>query len=303
MSSSTDFIINDQDFAANAPGSTSIFKIWPGIAPGSQNWDWQPRTMEISWAESTNRFTRNVVTPTLTLFAPDPAKANGTAMIIAPGGAFHFLMIDHEGYDMARWLAARGVTAFVLNYRLGRCPDDDAEMAEFRNDLQRQLAGPRDGDNLSPVVQAINEVQPLAEEDGRQAIRFVRQHASDWAIDPRKIGIGGFSAGGGVAVGALMEHDAQSRPDFAVPIYPGYREGRDMPQDPPPLFLIIADDDPAVSPLATARLYQAWHEAGVPAELHIFGNGAHGFGMNKDGFSSDVWIDLFENWLKVQKLL
>lgn len=298
--------LSDQVIAGDheAPDAAGIYRIWPGdgAAPGSEAWTWQQSTMTIPWAVTDRRLSRNVVTPTLTLFRPAPERANGTAMIIAPGGAFHFLMIDHEGYDMARWLADLGVTTFVLKYRLARTPDADADLLAFRNELQSRLHDSRAGTRppASPIIQ---EARLWGEEDGRQAIRFVREHAADWGIDPTRIGIGGFSAGGGVAMGAVMEHDAQSRPDFAAPIYAAYRDGLPVPADAPPLFIAIAHDDKSVSPVSAARLYEAWHQADKSAELHIFGNGAHGFGMGKAGFLSDPWADLFKSWLSAQGLL
>ena len=154
-----------------------------------------------------------------------------------------------------------------------------------------------------PANPAIAEARLWAEEDGRQAIRYVRQHAADWGIDPQRIGIGGFSAGGAATMGPVFEHDAASRPDFAVGIYPAYRAGLPLPADAPPLFLTISDDDKSVAPLSSARLYEAWHTAGIPAEIHIFGNGAHGFGFGKSGLLSDPWADLLQNWLAVRGLL
>jgi acetyl esterase/lipase len=283
-----------------APDAAGIYRIWPGAAPGSEGWSWQQSTMTIPWATSGKRLSRNVVEPTLTLFKSE--RPNGTAMIVAPGGAFHFLMVDHEGYEFARWLAERGVTAFVLKYRLGRTPDADADISDFRNDLQRRLAEAKTGAAPHPSPITL-ETRLWGEEDGRQAIRFVREHAADWGIDPKRIGIGGFSAGGAVTMGPLMEHDAASRPDFAMPIYAPLREGLPVPADAPPIFVAISDDDTSVSPAANAQLYAAWREAGKSAEFHVFGNGGHGWGMNKGGFLSDGWIDLFGNWLKVQGLL
>lgn len=290
--------------SAEAPDAAGVYRIWPGDgqAPGSESWTWQQSTMPIPWAVTERRLSRNVVIPTVTLFRPAPERANGTAIIIAPGGAFHFLMIDHEGYDMARWLADRGVTAFVLKYRLARTPDADADLLAFRNDLQRRLHEGRAG--IDPVSSAIlAETRQWGEDDGRQAIRFVRDRADDWGINPDRIGIAGLSAGGGVAMGAVFEHDATSRPDFAAAIYAAYRTGVPVPDDAPPLFIAIADDDASVSPVSATRLYEAWHEAGKDAELHIFGNGAHGFGMGKTGLLSDPWIDLFGDWLTARGLL
>ncbi len=292
----------DSSAAPEAPEAAAIYRIWPGdgIGPGSEDWTWQQSTMTIPWSVTDRRLSRNVVSPSLTLFRPDPARANGTAIVIAPGGAFHFLMIDHEGYEMARWLAERGVTAFVLKYRLGRTPDADADLLDFRNDLQRRLAESRTGTVPSDVFPL--DIRTKGEDDGRQAIRFVREHAAEWNIDPTRIGIAGFSAGGGVAMGPVHEHDALSRPDFAACIYGAHRD-LEVPADAPPLFIAIADDDTSVPPLSALRLYEGWQAAGKPAELHVFGNGAHGFGMTRTGLLSDPWIDLFGAWMGARGLL
>src|SRR5690606_9268184 len=127
------------------------------------------------------------------------------------------------------------------------------------------------------------EMWSLAVEDGRQAVRWVRRNASQYGLDPGRIGLGGFSAGGAVTLGVAFAHDAESRPDFTVPVYPPYRD-LTVPANPPPMFLVISDDDGQVSPVAAARLYMAWHEAGAPIEFHVYGNGGHGWGMLKDGW-------------------
>jgi acetyl esterase/lipase len=267
------------------------------VPPGSESWDWEERTAPVPDAPPGRTWSRNVVIPTLTAFRPPVGKANGTAIVIAPGGAFHFLMMDHEGYELARPLAALGVTAFVLRYRLLRTPDDDAEMIAFRAALGPRLGRPTQTETEPPRREFMDEIRALSSEDGRQAIRYIREHAQDWGIDPGKVGIAGFSAGGGVAMGVAHEHDAQSRPDFVAAIYPAYRAGPAVPDDACPLFLVTADNDGSVAPISTARLHEAWHKAGKPVELHIFGNGAHGFGMNQAGALSDRWSDLLIRWL------
>lgn len=290
----------DRQPSAEAPDAEGVYRIWPGAAPGSEDWTWSERTMQVPWPTSSpRRLTRNVVTPTVTVFRPAPGKATGAALVIAPGGAFHFLLVDHEGYDMARWLAQQGVTCFVLKYRLGRSTDDDAKLLEFRNDLQSRLAASKT-DPDHPMRATMHEARLWGEEDGRQAIRFVRAHAANWGLDPNRIGITGFSAGGGVAMGPVLEHDEQSKPNFAAPIYAAWREGTPVPADACPLFIVISDDDGSVPPLSSLRLYEAWHKAGKPAELHIFGNGGHGYGMARDGWLSDPWPELLANWLKLQ---
>ncbi len=285
-------------------GSDGVYAIWPGTPPGSGHVTWHEQSTNGGGATTPNRSVRNVALPTITLFKPAPGTANGTAVIIAPGGAFMFLMVDYEGYTMARWLAQQGVTAFVLRYRVGHTPDNDADMPAFVGQLLKTLGHPGAADAGPPHgTAAMEEARLWGEEDGRQAIRYVRQHAADFGVDPHRIGIVGFSAGGGVTMGAVMKHDAESRPDFAAPIYAAYRTATPVPADAPPLFIALADDDDLVPPIAGARLYEAWHAAGKSAELHIFDKGGHGFGMNQQNLPSDAWIGLFKTWLGSQGLL
>src|SRR3954453_14919756 len=277
------------------PDAAGVFAIWPENPPGSEGWSWH----EQSENRNGNRMVRNVVTPSLTLYKPAAGKVNGASVIIAPGGAFRFLMVDYEGVDLARWLAERGITAFVLRYRVMHTPEDQTAMDLYLQDLNRTLTS-RDttSENPPPYDEATKAAIALAEEDGRQAIRYVRQHAAEWSLDPHRIGIVGFSAGGGVVMGPVMQHDAASRPDFAAPLYPAYRTATPVPGDAPPLFIVIADDDPMISPNSSARLYVAWHAAGKPAELHIFRAGGHGFGTMRPNHPSDGWIDLFYGWME-----
>jgi acetyl esterase/lipase len=285
-------------------GSAGVYAIWPGTPPGSEQATWHEQTTQAPGAATPNRMVRNVALPTLTVFKPTPGAANGTAVIIAPGGAFCFLMVDYEGYTMARWLARQGVTAFVLRYRVAHTPDNDADMPAFLRTLMTDLGHPGAKDVGPPTgTPAMEQARTWGEEDGRQAIRYVRRHAAEFAIDPHRIGMAGFSAGGGVTMGAVMQHDAESRPDFSAPIYAAYRTATPVPADAPPLFIALADDDPLVAPIAGARLYEAWHAAGKSAELHIFSKGGHGFGMNTQHLPSDAWVDLFKTWLANQGLL
>ena len=247
---------------------------------------------------------RNVVIPTVTMFKPEAGTANGTALIIAPGGAFHFLMIDRAGYKVAQWLTKLGVTAFVLKYRVHHTPEVDADMPAFLEEMTRQTPEVARTE-IDPPTRFLpaEEARLWGEEDGRQAIRFVRQHADEWSIDPKRIGIIGFSAGGGVAVNAALEFDAESRPDFVAGIYPAYRKVTPIPEDVPPLFIMITDTDGAVAPISAARLYESWHKVGQTVELHIFANGGHGFGMHKQNLLSDQWTDLFKNWMASHKYI
>jgi len=288
--------------------AAGVFAIWPGsgVPPGSEKWNWHEQTVQVPGSKVPTRMVRNVVIPTVTMYQP-PARraANGTALIVAPGGAFNFLMMDTEGYEMANWLTQLGVTAFVLKYRVAHTPENDTEFFTFMQNLLTVLPHPGPTVETPPLGkdEGPTSIRSLSEEDGRQAIRFVRQHATEWGIDLKRIGIAGFSAGGGIAVEAAMHHDAQCRPDFVAGLYPGYRTAAPVPADAPPIFIAATDDDRFVAPISGARLYEAWHKAGKPAELHIFARGEHGFGMKKQNLPSDAWIDLFKSWLAAQGYL
>ncbi|MEO6394610.1 MAG: alpha/beta hydrolase fold domain-containing protein [Devosia sp.] len=300
--------VAEGEILQGAPGGTEIWRIWPGdgVPPGSESWDWTERTAQVPESATPRIYTRNVVIPTVTVHRPARGTSNGTALIVAPGGGFHFLMMEHEGHQMASWLTALGVTVLVLKYRLMRTPDADEEMIAFRAELQKRLGQqtPFDPFDTTPPERAfMRDVRLLGEEDGRQAIRFARTHAGDFGISPGKIGIAGFSAGGGVAMGAAMQHDAASRPDYAVAIYPAWRGDLQVPAKAPPLFLAISDDDLTIPPISSTRLYEAWHRSGASAELHVFGNGGHGWGMDGPDYLSHIWPTLLENWLKFQKVL
>ena len=233
---------------------------------------------------------RNVTVPYLTVHPADPAIANGTAMVVCPGGALQILAVEHEGNDVARWLNARGVTAFVLRYRIAPTPADDAEFAAFMK------AGAIDPDKMATITR---EQGPLAVEDGRQAIRIVRERADQWGIRPDRIGIIGFSAGAFVAGSVAMWHDEASRPDFAAPIYGAMWTEVSVPEDACPLFIALASNDELgpmiIEPCFT--MYSAWQRAGHPVELHAYTRGSHGFGMIKQGLPVDTWTDRMADWL------
>jgi acetyl esterase/lipase len=159
------------------------------------------------------------------------------------------------------------------------------------------------GEGLPRAVREdMQKIAALGAADGRQAIKVVRHHASEWGIKPDRVGIIGFSAGGMVTMGVVMENDAESRPDFAAPIYGGGTNGAKVPEDAPPLFILCASDD-RLAATGSVRLYNEWKAAGKPVELHIYEKGGHGFGMNQKGLPVDHWIDRYGDWLSQRKLI
>lgn len=273
--------------AVSTHAQPPVYPLWPGSAPGSEGWTQQEQT---SILPPDLKVVRNVAQPTLTAFLPSPPAANRTAVIVCPGGAFHFLSIDMEGTDVARWLNARGVAAFVLKYRLIRTGDDfAAQVGETLGDQAR-------------MAELMRPLRPLLIADGQRAVRMVRERAAEWGIAADRIGIMGFSAGGTVTVNVALQHDAGSCPDFAAAIYSAGWEDVPVPADAPPLFVLCAGDDAMAAPLS-ARLYADWRAAGHPVELHIYARGGHGFGMTRRDQPTDTWIDRFGDWLQVQGLL
>ncbi len=248
--------------------------LWPGVAPGSENWNYKE---VIAKETPIGTVVLNVVTPTLTAYLPDKSKATGTGVIIAPGGAFVALAIDLEGNNVARWLQERGIAAFVLKYRL----------------LEKKSEG-------LPTNMNMDEAGKFGIADGIQAIKVVRQHATEWGVAPDKIGFIGFSAGAMVSSGNLLQPDETARPNFSAMIYGGpFGVMPAIPAKLPPMFLAWAQDDPLVLD-PVVKFYDALRSAGHKPELHIYNAGGHGFGMKKQGTSSDHWIDDYYNWVVAQ---
>ncbi|WP_082456916.1 alpha/beta hydrolase [Sphingomonas sp. Leaf23] len=233
----------------------------------------------------------DVSEPTLELYRPAPGRANGTAVIVAPGGGFVALGYTFGGTDVARALAARGVTAFVLKYRTIRSGDGpmrmpDVHMKEMGVVMSRAKTG-------TPVEMPRFAGEPQAVEDGVRAVAIVRQRASEWGVDPRRVGVLGFSAGAYLAAD-LAIGEVASRPDFVGLIYGGLRTP--VPADAPPAFIAGAADD-EYQPNDPVRLYQAWRKAGAAAELHLYERGGHGFDLRPQRTPSDRWFDAFTWWL------
>jgi acetyl esterase/lipase len=276
-----------------ASAQHQVIPVWPDVPPGSENWTQQEETFSGPPFGDT---VRNVTKPALTAYFAPAATANGTAIIVCPGGAFQFLSWASEGTQVAEWLNAHGITAFVLKYRL---QDTGPTREDFQKKVMALLADLMQHRN--DRLAALDKISVLAEADGRQAVKVVRQHAAEWGIAPDRIGIMGFSAGAEVTMGDAMIHDAESRANFTAPIYgPGLLENVAVPADAAPMFILCASDDPLLPATLSSHLYDAWKTAGKSAELHIFAKGGHGFGMKTQHLPVDRWIELFGGWLEVQ---
>lgn len=236
---------------------------------------------------------RNVTRPTLTPVLPNPARANGTAVIVAPGGAFMMLSWEHEGMSFARALADRGIAAFVLKYRLLATPADSSEAMDF---VQAQMAAGLADPTKQPTLQ-----NPLSTQDALAALAMVRAHAGEWQVDASRVGMIGFSAGAMTSLNAVLAATPGQGPDFLGYIY-GPQPAVDVPAEAPPMFVAIAMDDQLFSSQGFS-IVEAWHQVGRPVELHAYERGGHGFGMGVRGMTSSLMFDQFTAWMEMHGLL
>ena len=261
--------------AARASAQTLTIDLWPGVAPGSQGWTQKETTYE-NTPEGT--VVTNVVKPELIAFLPERSKATGSAVIVAPGGYCVALAMSAGGYDVAQWLQQRGIAAFVLKYRT---------MEKREPGIPRNL-------NMDDACQ-------YGIADGVQAVKLVRERASEWGIARNKVGIIGFSAGAMVAAGTMLQPDAVARPDFVALLYGApFGAMPAIPKSLPPVFMAWAQDDP-LALYAVVRLFGALSSAGFKPEAHVFTSGGHGFAIKKQGKASDGWTADFYNWLQAEK--
>jgi acetyl esterase/lipase len=265
--------------------------LYPGIAPGSEGATQKEVTSQVFG----ELWIRNVTQPTLTPYLPKKGKANGAAVLVIPGGGFKFISMSNEGTPIAQWLADRGIAAFVLKYRVDETPDDEAAFAKF---MQAQFAaGPRSGD----VSLERSAATALARADAQVALRMIRAHAGHYGIDPKRVGMLGFSAGAMTTMATTLADAPDARPDFIAPIY-GYMTPVTPPAKPQPMFVAMASDDPLFNKQGFG-LIESWQKAGGSTEFHWYSGGSHGFGSHKKGTTSDLWFDQFMAWMGVQGLL
>ena len=265
-------------WAQLAPPAREI-PLYPGVAPGSENWHYPEKTAGTPERPQA----QNIVRPVLLYYPAEKAGAVGTAMIVAPGGGFRTLMMSYEGVDVAKRLNQMGVDAFVLKYRTTYVDPDAPAAGSGRGPA---ATGPQAGQN----------VREMAGADGQQAVRLVRQRAAEFGVLSNRIGMIGYSAGGAVLLSTVYG-PADGRPDFAAPIYAAGANSNPPPEGGPPLFIAVAADDQTVGYQGSIDLFGAWRKAGLPAELHVFQTGRHGFGTKGGG--ADHYLDRLEEWLKL----
>ncbi len=236
----------------------------------------------------------NISEPALMVFEPDAEKRNGAAVILAPGGGLYVLSVMGEGVQVAEWLVDKGFTVFILKYRLVPTSGDGAA------EISKHLAS-----NSSELFEKVEEVLPFSIQDGIEAMKYVRGHASKYGIDPNRIGMMGFSAGGAVAMGVMYASEPQDRPDFFVPVYSWTTvyPVQEAPVDAPPMLVICATDDGLDLAKGSVELYQSWLRSGASAGLIMYSKGGHGFGMRKQGLPSDEWIVRVYEWIISENLV
>jgi acetyl esterase/lipase len=261
-------------WAADAP---PVISLWPGEAPGSEG---KTGEEKVRLSPDGEHILSGIHRPTLTVYLPPKDQATGAAVVICPGGGHRELWIDHEGYNVARWLAAHGIAGIILKYRLAR----------------------EEGSTYQVAVHSLADAQ--------RALRLVRSRAAEWNVDPARVGVMGFSAGGELAAltgshyvsgvdGATDPVDRQgSKPAFQALLYPGNPESIVPGKDAPPAFLVCGYDDQAEISEGLARVYLRFKQAGVPAELHIYTGAGHGFGLREGNhFPAGAWLERLREWL------
>lgn len=270
--------------------ANEIIRLWPGAPPGTEAWTGPEIDQAGEVAAGKIRVKTNVTVPAMEVVRPEPGKANGTAMLVLPGGAFMALAWDLEGTEVAKWLADRGITAFILKYRVRGLQ------------LPPGQSPPKETNEL---IKLLEPARKIAVADASQAVRILRERSGQLGIDADRIGMIGFSAGAATTMGVLLEAEPVARPNFAAPIYGMSLTAGDppAPADAPPIFIAQAQDDELLSSERSIHIFEKWTEAKRPAELHIYTSGRHGFGMRQKDKPVGQWPNAFEAWLKSQGLL
>ncbi len=264
--------------------------------PASESWFKQ-------WGDP---MVRNITKATLTPFLPDPDKANGAAVIVAPGGGYRWLSIGNEGWEVAEALAEQGIAAFVLKYRLFPTPES---LDAFRESMNRTFDEAADNAEAEEEVEAPSQdEEPPSRpswsldnqlEDAEAAYEMIVERSDEWGVDTDRIGMIGFSAGAGLTMYSTLNSDVMELA-FIGPIYGGLNEV-EVPENAPPMFNAIATDDFLFN--GDFGVIKAWYDAGVPVELHLYQNGGHGFGLGNPDRTSNRWFEAFTHWLDVNDFL
>ena len=281
---------NDKMTPVPTPAQPNAIELGTAPLPGA--------TAKESWhRQYGSLFARNVTVATLTPYLPDPSNASGAAVVVAPGGGFRTLSMENEGSNVAKALAAKGVAAFVLKYRLTQTP---ADMPAFEQSMRQMFSGTAARPPRPSTPEAMAAAIPPQLEDARAAFALIRRRAAEWRVDPNRIGMVGFSAGAMLTLTtALAGQDA--KPAFIGDIY-GPVGAMTVPADAPPLFVALAADDPFFGNGETG-IVKSWIAAKRPVEFHLYEQGGHGFGMYPKTTTSTGWFDAFVSWLGMHGML
>ena len=264
------------------PSQPNAIELGTGPLPGATN----PEAWHSQYG---SQFARNVTIATLTPFLPDPAKASGAAVVVAPGGGFFSLSMENEGSNVARALAEKGVAAFVLKYRLHQTP---ADMPGFEKSMREMFSGAARPPRPDPEKAIAGLAPQIA--DARAAFALIRKRSAEWHVDPNRIGMIGFSAGAMLTMATTLAGE-DAKPAFIGNIYGGL-SAVEVPPDAPPLFAAVAADDPLLG-APNFGLIENWRKAKRPVEFHYYEQGGHGFGMYNKETTSTGWFDAYVKWL------
>jgi acetyl esterase/lipase len=255
-----------------------------------------PETWFRQWGDP---MARNISTATLTPFLPEPGKANGAAVIVAPGGGFSWLSMGNEGWEVAEALAKQGIAAFVLKYRLNPTPESLEDFSAWMNRPRTAPAPAPAGESNTETPRPPQRSLTNQLEDAEAAYAMIVNRAQEWGVDVNRIGMIGFSAGAGLTMHSTLNSKTMKLA-FIGPIYGGMGPV-EVPENAPPMFNVIASDDFLF--LGQTGIIESWYKAGKPVEFHLYQNGGHGFGLGNPGRTSDRWFDAFIHWLDVNGFL
>ncbi|WP_240485908.1 alpha/beta hydrolase [Anditalea andensis] len=288
------------------PGIGQDGTIYPLVAPeepnaihlGTGGVDDQP-AQETWFRQWGDPMARNISNATLTPFLPEPGKANGTAVIVAPGGGFMWLSMGNEGWEVAQALADQGIAAFVLKYRLHQTPESLDDFKEFMERPMPTPAAPSAASQSEPTQGPPQRNLTNQLEDAEAAYALILDRAAAWGVDTDRIGMMGFSAGAGLTMHSTLNSD-KMKLAFIAPIYGGMG-AVEVPENAPPMFNVIATDDFLFH--GQSGIVESWFKAGIPVEFHLYQNGGHGFGLGNPDRTSNRWFDAFMYWLEVNSFL
>ena len=279
-------------YPLSAPAEPNAILLGTGSVenqPASETWFRQ-------WGDP---MARNITTATLTPFLPESGKANGAAVIVAPGGGFRWLSMGNEGWEVAEALAEQGIAAFVLKYRLHPTVES---LDDFKAWMNRPRTPPAESSDTSkdgapprpPRLDLSNQL-----EDAEAAYAIIVKRAEEWGVDTARIGMIGFSAGAGLTMHSTLNSQIMDLA-FIGPIYGGMGPV-EVPENAPPMFNVIATDDFLFR--GQFGVIDSWFKAGIPVEFHLYQNGGHGFGLGNPNRTSNRWFDAFIHWLDVNDFL